>query len=148
CRRGSICSSCWPVATRSPDFTKICVTWPSICGWIVVERSDFSVATYSVASSIGVGAAVTILTGAGGNAIPPGAADWPRLHAAARGVAATAAAGDVTRMWCFDSWKTRPVPARPAVYHADLCDRTCPHGRFGRLPLTSAAGVFTLLIRS
>ncbi len=40
--------------------------WPSICGWIVVERNDFSVATYSVVSSIGRASAVASVTGVGG----------------------------------------------------------------------------------
>ena len=42
--------------------------WPSVCGWIVVERSDLSVATYSLVSSSGVAAAVASATGVGGMA--------------------------------------------------------------------------------
>ena len=55
--------------------------WPSICGWTVVERSDFSVATYSLASSIGVACAGAITTGVGGIACPR---RRPRRRAVAR----------------------------------------------------------------
>src|SRR5689334_22364611 len=47
--------------------TSICVICPSICGWTVVDLSDFSVATYSVDSSIGVVVATASWTAAGGN---------------------------------------------------------------------------------
>src|SRR5215831_20673977 len=72
-----------PCATRSPDFTKICVICPSICGWTVVERSDFNVATYSVVSSTGDIAAVFNATAVGGICGGPAAAPfWPPLQAA------------------------------------------------------------------
>ncbi len=64
--------------------------WPSICGWTVVERSDFSVATYSVASSSGAECAVSMATGVGGNA--GGAAFWPPPQAPTDSAAATPAA--------------------------------------------------------
>ena len=88
CRRGSICISGAPWRTRSPDFTRIWVIWPSICGWMVVDCSDFSVATYSVASSIGVTAAVARVTGVGG-ICGGGPALCERLQAVGAGVAHT-----------------------------------------------------------
>ena len=54
---------------------------------MVVERSDLSVATYSVASSRGVARASTILTGVGGKpcpAAPLALAGPPPPHAASR----------------------------------------------------------------
>ncbi len=81
-----------PCATRSPDFTKICVIWPSICGWTVVDRNDFNVATYSLVSSTGDITAAFNVTGVGGICGGPlDAACWPRLHACAAHIAANAA---------------------------------------------------------
>src|SRR5262249_45872225 len=81
CRRGSICISAAPRATRWPDTTSICVIWPSTCGCTAVDLRDFSVATYSVVSSIGAGPATVSATGVGG--IAGGAcADESDRHAA------------------------------------------------------------------
>ena len=44
----------------------------STSGWIVLERRDLSDATYSVVCSTGFAASVTISTGIGGGAPPPG----------------------------------------------------------------------------
>ena len=66
--------------------------WPSICGCTVVERSDFSVATYSLASSIGAGFAAAISTGVGGIPWPGGGPAGARLHALATMTALTSAA--------------------------------------------------------
>src|SRR5438132_417048 len=52
-----------PRWTRSPDFTWICVIWPSICGWTVVERSDFNVPRYSVVSSMPLLSTTASVTG-------------------------------------------------------------------------------------
>ena len=56
-----------PRATRSPERTKILVTWPSTCGMIAAERRDFRVAMYSLLSSTVTIRAASILTGT-----PPG----------------------------------------------------------------------------
>ena len=59
------------------------VTRPSTSGWIVVERSDRSVAMNSDASSIGFGASVMVVTALGGGAAALCAGAPPRPHAAA-----------------------------------------------------------------
>ena len=47
CFRGSIVISTCPARTWSPDFTRMRVSVPSTCGWMVAERRDLTVATYS-----------------------------------------------------------------------------------------------------
>ena len=53
-----------------PTSRRSAVICPSICGWIVVECSDLSVATYSVASSMGLGCATGELDGGRRKALP------------------------------------------------------------------------------
>src|SRR5258705_1117058 len=74
CFSGSIWTSGWPTRTRSPAITMICRTNPSTCGWMLVERSDLTVATNSLVCAIGFGATVIVLTSIAGNAPrpPPG----------------------------------------------------------------------------
>ena len=48
---------------------------PSTCGWIVIDRRDFTVPMYSVVSSTGLVASVTTSTAIGG--MPPGGAPAP-----------------------------------------------------------------------
>src|SRR5438445_6591535 len=55
----------WRARTWSPDFTRIRVSEPSTCGWMLAERRDFTVATYSSTRGTGVRFTVCVLTGRG-----------------------------------------------------------------------------------
>src|SRR5205807_2039107 len=49
----------------SPDFTNIRVSEPSTCGWMLAERRDFTVATYSSTRGTGARFTVSVFTGSG-----------------------------------------------------------------------------------
>src|SRR5687767_14693055 len=49
---------------------------PSTCGWIVVERSERTVATNSDVRGTGLGVSVMVFTSVGGMAPAPGAPAW------------------------------------------------------------------------
>jgi hypothetical protein len=53
CFSALICSNGVPTLTRSPDLTKMRVTSPSVSGWMVVERSERTVAMNSDVRSSG-----------------------------------------------------------------------------------------------
>src|SRR5579862_3383723 len=54
-----------PLRTCSPDFTRIRVSAPSTCGWMLAERRDFTVAMYSSTRGTGLSWMVWVLTGNG-----------------------------------------------------------------------------------
>src|SRR5262249_19160019 len=60
---GSMVMRTWPARTRSPDFTRIFVSMPSTCGWMLAERRDLIVATYSSVRGTGERLTVSTFTG-------------------------------------------------------------------------------------
>src|SRR5438067_8860089 len=52
-----------PARTWSPDFTRIFVSEPSTCGWILAERRDLIVATYSSVRGTAARLMTSVFTG-------------------------------------------------------------------------------------